>query len=79
MSPPIKGDRLLRPPPKKLDAALATVLPTEDPLLVFDVVLSVSACVLSCSALICDCWIEVRLLICVVSEVNCSVMSELLL
>jgi hypothetical protein len=43
MSPVIKGDKLLSPPPKKLDAALATVLPTEDALLVFDVLLWVSA------------------------------------
>src|ERR1700722_20722154 len=77
-SPPSKGDRLLSPPPKKLDATLSTVLPTEDPLLPFVPVFCVTACVLSCRALICDCWIDVRLVICVVSEVNCSVTSELL-
>jgi len=70
---------LLRPPPNKLDAALSTVLPIEDPPLDFAEVFWVIACVLSCSALTWDCWIEVRLLIWVVREVNCSVTSEVLL
>jgi hypothetical protein len=75
----MRGDKLLSPPPKMLDAALSTVLPTEDPLLDFDEVFCVIACVLSCNALICDCWIDVRLVIWLVREVSCSVTSELLL
>jgi hypothetical protein len=67
-SPPSSGYRLLNPPPRKLDAALSTVLATEDPPLPFEEVFCVIACVLSCMALICCCWLDVRLPICATRE-----------